>query len=74
MMSDETEFGYRVNYRGTHWVLVKAKDEHEAEEKLHSFYSNKVENEGLWSYEIDKGPTDRYEDSADVRLITPKDY
>ncbi len=73
-MSDETEFEYWIYVSGTHWVLVKAKDEHEAEEKLNRFYNNKVENEGLWGYEIDKGPTDRYEDSADVRLITPKDY
>ena len=58
----------------TQSIRIIARDCDEAEEKLNRFYNNKVENEGLWGYEIDKGPTDRYEDSADVRLITPKDY
>ena len=73
-MSKKKQYGFRVDVQASQHVLVAANDEFEAVHKLHDFYRNEMRNGGVWSYEINKGPTDRYEDINDVRLIRPKEY
>ena len=51
-----------------------AESNEEAIQKLHKFYEKNSEALGVGYYEINKGPTDRYEDSKDVRIIIPKEY
>tara|TARA_R100000700_G_C3098251_1_gene96498 strand:- start:155 stop:376 length:222 start_codon:yes stop_codon:yes gene_type:complete len=73
-MSEKKQIGFRVNFSGTHHVLVMADSDEEAIQKLHKFYEKNSEALGVGGYEINKGPTDRYEDSKDVRIIIPKEY
>ena len=68
------EYGFRVDVEGSYHMLVSADNEEEAEKKLHAYFEeNRIET-GIWSWRIDKGPTDRYEDSKEVRIIRPKKF
>ena len=68
------EYGFRVDVEGSYHMLVNADNEEEAEKKLHAYFEENRDDTGIWGWEINKGPTDRYEDSKEVRIIRPKKF
>ena len=68
------EYGFRVNVEGAFHMLVSAENEEEAEQKLNAYFEESRSDTGIWGWEIDKGPTGRYEDSKEGRIIRPKEF
>ena len=68
------EYGFRVDVQGSYHMLVNADNEEEAEQKLHAYFEENRGDTGIWGWEINKGPTHRYEDSKEVRRIRPKEF
>jgi len=68
------EYGFRVDVEGSYHMLVNADNEEEAEQKLNAYFEENRDDTGIWGWRIDKGPTNRYEDRNEVRIIRPKKF